>query len=315
MAAIGFVNGTIEKGFVGQLKTLSIRAAIEIRTNRSKRGDVQPDYRIYSEGVEYSMAAFQSEVLRGSKRAWEVFRHGVPVHAGRSKVIVAEPGDFDFAGHFSRLQFMLDRFSIDENVNSTSRLASARLLYGLVREFCIVRGGKRPETWHYSRAAAHELALCGSITKAAYDEFELEVRMGRAAPVPSVPTANCGFTAIVATLREAYSAFARKCPTRNPTLEERRSWTQSLALHNRLVLTIQIFEDMLAPLQLPIWARIDYSSWIEAHTKSFSREDLEKLCSIHFFTHKKMHQMLDCSDIEWVGYVRNLLQRDSLYVI
>src|SRR5690606_18290295 len=43
---------TIEKGFVGQLKTLSIRAAIEIRTNRSKAGDVQPDYRVYSEGVE-----------------------------------------------------------------------------------------------------------------------------------------------------------------------------------------------------------------------------------------------------------------------
>ncbi|WP_332818974.1 DUF736 domain-containing protein [Sphingopyxis sp.] len=52
MAAIGFVNGTIEKGFVGQLKTLSIRAAIEIRTNPSKNGDVQPDYRVYSEGVE-----------------------------------------------------------------------------------------------------------------------------------------------------------------------------------------------------------------------------------------------------------------------
>ena len=52
MAAIGFVNGTIEQGFVGQLKTLSIRAAIEIRTNRSKSGDVQPDYRVYSEGVE-----------------------------------------------------------------------------------------------------------------------------------------------------------------------------------------------------------------------------------------------------------------------
>lgn len=52
MAAIGFVNGTIEKGFVGQLKTLSIRAAIEIRPNPSKNGDVQPDYRVYSEGVE-----------------------------------------------------------------------------------------------------------------------------------------------------------------------------------------------------------------------------------------------------------------------
>ena len=52
MAAIGFVNGTIEKGFVGQLKTLSIRAPIEIRVNPSKNGDVQPDYRDYSEGVE-----------------------------------------------------------------------------------------------------------------------------------------------------------------------------------------------------------------------------------------------------------------------
>ena len=52
MAAIGFVNGTIEQGFVGQLKTLSIRAAIEIRTNRSKSGDIQPDYRVWSEGVE-----------------------------------------------------------------------------------------------------------------------------------------------------------------------------------------------------------------------------------------------------------------------
>ena len=52
MAAIGFVNGTIEKGFVGQLKTLSIRAGIEIRTNLSKNGDVQPDYRVYSDDVE-----------------------------------------------------------------------------------------------------------------------------------------------------------------------------------------------------------------------------------------------------------------------
>jgi uncharacterized protein (DUF736 family) len=52
MAAIGFVSGSIEEGFVGQLKTLSIRASIEVRTNRSKSGDVQPDYRVYSEGVE-----------------------------------------------------------------------------------------------------------------------------------------------------------------------------------------------------------------------------------------------------------------------
>ena len=52
MAAIGYVNGSIDKGFVGQLKTLTIRAGIEVRTNRSKAGETQPDYRVYSDGVE-----------------------------------------------------------------------------------------------------------------------------------------------------------------------------------------------------------------------------------------------------------------------
>lgn len=52
MAAIGFVNGTVEKGFVGELRTLSIRVPLEIRRNPSRDGVVQPDYRIYSDDVE-----------------------------------------------------------------------------------------------------------------------------------------------------------------------------------------------------------------------------------------------------------------------
>lgn len=52
MAAIGFVNGTVEKGFVGELRTLLIRVPLEIRRNPSKEGVVQPDYRIYSDDVE-----------------------------------------------------------------------------------------------------------------------------------------------------------------------------------------------------------------------------------------------------------------------
>lgn len=52
MAAIGYVSGTPEQGFEGQLKTLSIRANVEIRPNRSKTGEAQPDYRVYSDGVE-----------------------------------------------------------------------------------------------------------------------------------------------------------------------------------------------------------------------------------------------------------------------
>ena len=52
MASIGIVSGSIEKGFVGQLATISIRVPIEIRPNPSKSGDVQPDYRVWSNGVE-----------------------------------------------------------------------------------------------------------------------------------------------------------------------------------------------------------------------------------------------------------------------
>jgi uncharacterized protein (DUF736 family) len=46
------VNGTIEKGFAGEIRTLSIRARVEIRPNRSKGASVQPDYRIWSDDVD-----------------------------------------------------------------------------------------------------------------------------------------------------------------------------------------------------------------------------------------------------------------------
>ncbi|MFA6125358.1 DUF736 domain-containing protein [Sphingomonas sp.] len=51
MPAIGYVsrNGN---GFKGQLKTLSIRADVEIVPNTRKSGDTQPDYRVLSGGVE-----------------------------------------------------------------------------------------------------------------------------------------------------------------------------------------------------------------------------------------------------------------------
>lgn len=52
MASIGFVNGNMSEGFVGQLKTLSIRASIEIRPISEKKDDSHPDYRVLSEGVE-----------------------------------------------------------------------------------------------------------------------------------------------------------------------------------------------------------------------------------------------------------------------
>ena len=67
MAAIGYVNGSIDKGFVGQLKTLTIRAGIEVRTNRSKAGETQPDYRVYSDGVEIGAGWIRTGELSGKE--------------------------------------------------------------------------------------------------------------------------------------------------------------------------------------------------------------------------------------------------------
>ena len=50
MPAIGYVSRH-QNGFKGQLRTLSIRADIEIVPN-SKTADSQPDYRVVAGGVE-----------------------------------------------------------------------------------------------------------------------------------------------------------------------------------------------------------------------------------------------------------------------
>lgn len=52
MAAIGYVTKGTNGSFKGSLKTLSIRADIEIVANDSKATDAQPDYRVLSDGVE-----------------------------------------------------------------------------------------------------------------------------------------------------------------------------------------------------------------------------------------------------------------------
>ncbi|EZP79349.1 MULTISPECIES: DUF736 domain-containing protein [Novosphingobium] len=51
MPAIGFVTRE-GRGFKGQLRTLSIRADIEIAPNSRKAGDTQPDYLVRSGGAE-----------------------------------------------------------------------------------------------------------------------------------------------------------------------------------------------------------------------------------------------------------------------
>jgi uncharacterized protein (DUF736 family) len=52
MPAIGFVAKQSNGSFKGQIKTLSIRAEIEILPNRGKTNEAQPDYRVSASGVE-----------------------------------------------------------------------------------------------------------------------------------------------------------------------------------------------------------------------------------------------------------------------
>jgi uncharacterized protein (DUF736 family) len=52
MPAIGHLTRTSNGGFKGQLRTLSIKANVEIVPNDTKSSDNQPDYRVLSEGSE-----------------------------------------------------------------------------------------------------------------------------------------------------------------------------------------------------------------------------------------------------------------------
>ncbi len=52
MPAIGYVTKQANGSFKGQLKTLSIRADIEVVPNASKNGDSQPDFRVMTRGYE-----------------------------------------------------------------------------------------------------------------------------------------------------------------------------------------------------------------------------------------------------------------------
>lgn len=52
MPAIGYVTKLSTGGFKGQIKTLSIRADIDIIPNTAKGSDMQPDFRVMTAGVE-----------------------------------------------------------------------------------------------------------------------------------------------------------------------------------------------------------------------------------------------------------------------
>jgi uncharacterized protein (DUF736 family) len=52
MTAIGYVRKEEDGRYTGSIKTISIRADVEIIPNLSKSADAQPDYRVLTQGIE-----------------------------------------------------------------------------------------------------------------------------------------------------------------------------------------------------------------------------------------------------------------------
>jgi uncharacterized protein (DUF736 family) len=67
MPAIGYVTKQSNGGFKGQLKTLSIRADIEIVPNTRKASDSQPDFRVVASGVEIGAAWVRKSETSGNE--------------------------------------------------------------------------------------------------------------------------------------------------------------------------------------------------------------------------------------------------------
>jgi uncharacterized protein (DUF736 family) len=90
MPAIGYVTKQASGGFKGQIKTLTLRADIEIVPNTGKTADNQPDFRVLSKGYEMGAAWVRTSESTGNKyvslslAAPEFGRHKLYANLGRA---------------------------------------------------------------------------------------------------------------------------------------------------------------------------------------------------------------------------------------
>jgi uncharacterized protein (DUF736 family) len=106
MPAIGYVQRNADGSFKGSIRTLSVRAEVEIIPNRGKMGE-QPDYRVLSGGVELGGGwirtgeVSQREYIRLSMSAPELGARTLYANLGRAAgqddedayAIIWNPGD------------------------------------------------------------------------------------------------------------------------------------------------------------------------------------------------------------------------------
>ena len=91
MPAIGHVTKQSTGGFKGQIKTLSIRADIDIVPNTSKSADQQPDFRVLSQGVEIGGPGYARAKFRGINMSRSASPHRNLVPASSTPTSAAPP--------------------------------------------------------------------------------------------------------------------------------------------------------------------------------------------------------------------------------
>ena len=67
MTAIGFVKKQSDGSFVGQLKTVSIKADIEIVPNESKSSPNHPDFRVFTDEIEIGAGWLKTAASSGKE--------------------------------------------------------------------------------------------------------------------------------------------------------------------------------------------------------------------------------------------------------
>ncbi len=83
MPSIGIVTKQSDGGFKGELKTLTIHTPIEIRPNREKSNDRQPDFRVYV-ATDIEIGSARKKIGKGSEAEYIALSIAAPEFGPRT---------------------------------------------------------------------------------------------------------------------------------------------------------------------------------------------------------------------------------------
>jgi uncharacterized protein (DUF736 family) len=93
MTAIGYVIKNDNGSYKGQLRTVSIRADIDIIPNRDKSAETRPDFRVLTQGIEISAGWIRRGENSGKEYVSCRSQRPSAVLASSTPISVAPPDD------------------------------------------------------------------------------------------------------------------------------------------------------------------------------------------------------------------------------